>query len=160
MERPLDLNGVYHLSHLALVNIPYLGVRIYLWSGYGSDISIFVMKNVIGILWHIKDVVPDFVLLRLQCRDIRRGRTPGISSAREDAVELELWSDTVFNSILLPWQLTEQYSPIIQHDTLWFHSINSSQSKYFLFALRTQLEGCTQLPLIYVQLHSLSSSFS
>ncbi len=83
----MDLNGVYHLSHLALVNVPYLGVRIYLWSGYGSDISLFVMKNVIGILWHLKDVVPDFILLHIQCRNLRRSRTPAI---REDALELEL----------------------------------------------------------------------
>jgi len=71
VEKPLDLNGVYHLCHMVLVNIPYLAIRIYLWSGFGSDISLFIMKNVIAILWHLKDVVPDFVILHRQCQALK-----------------------------------------------------------------------------------------
>lgn len=69
--RPLDLNGVYHLCHMVLVNIPYLVIRIYLWSGYGSDISLFIMKNVISILWHLKDIIPDFIILHRQCQALK-----------------------------------------------------------------------------------------
>lgn len=71
VDRPLDLNGVYHLCHMVLVNIPYLAIRIYLWSGFGSDISLFIMKNVIAILWHLKDIIPDFVILHRQCRALK-----------------------------------------------------------------------------------------
>ena len=95
VERPLDLTGIYHLSHLAFVNIPYLAVRIYLWSGYGSDVSLFVMKNIIAVIWHLKDVVPDFVLLHRQCIDLKRGKqhrqvtaTDSFAANKED-VELE-----------------------------------------------------------------------
>lgn len=92
IEKPLNLNGVYHLSHMALVNIPYLAVRIYLWSGYGSDISLFIMKNIIGILWHLKDIVPDFVLLHTQCRSLKtdgNNHTLSVKNEKEDVVELE-----------------------------------------------------------------------
>ncbi|XP_057364840.1 uncharacterized protein LOC130685546 [Daphnia carinata] len=92
LEKPLDLNGVYHLSHMSLVNIPYLAVRIYLWSGYGSDISLFVMKNIFGILWHIKDIIPDFVLLHKQCQAMRGGVVPHrkvVVECKDDVVELE-----------------------------------------------------------------------
>ena len=92
LEKPLDLNGVYHLSHMSLVNVPYLAVRVYLWSGYGSDISLFVMKNVIGILWHLKDIVPDFILLHKQCKAMRGGivrHRKVVDECKDDAVELE-----------------------------------------------------------------------
>ena len=91
VEKPLDLNGVYHLSHMSLVNVPYLAVRIYLWSGYGSDISLFVMKNVIGILWHLKDIIPDFILLHKQCQSMSGGsiRHRKVDECKEDVVELE-----------------------------------------------------------------------
>lgn len=91
IEKPLDLNGVYHLCHMALVNIPYLAVRIYLWSGYGSDISLFIMKNIFGILWHLKDIVPDFVLLHRQCRALRSSaarRRAAVANEKEDVIEL------------------------------------------------------------------------
>ena len=91
VEKPLDLNGIYHLSHMSLVNVPYLAVRIYLWSGYGSDISLFVMKNVIGIIWHIKDIVPDFILLHKQCRSMNTSvrHRKVVDECKEDIVELE-----------------------------------------------------------------------
>ena len=96
VKRPLDLTGIYHLSHLAFVNIPYLAVRIYLWSGYGSDVSLFIMKNIIAVVWHLKDVVPDFVLLHRQCLELKRGNqqhrqviaTESFANNKED-VELE-----------------------------------------------------------------------
>ena len=71
MERPLDLKGVQHLCHLTLVNIPYLVIRVYLWSGFGSDISLFITKNVIEILWHFKDIIPDLVVLHRQCQSLK-----------------------------------------------------------------------------------------
>lgn len=125
MDQPLDLKGVYHLCHLALVNIPYLGVRIYLWSGFGSDISLFIMKNVIGILFHLKDVVPDFVLLHRQCLAIRRSRQPAVranSLAREDALELH-------------------WHPIILWLLFWFKSNSISQPSFSRGHHRTRLDG-------------------
>lgn len=93
VEKPLDLNGVYNISHMCLVNIPYLAIRIYLWSGYGSDISLFVMKNVIGILWHLKDIIPDFIVLHNQCRAISGSggvrHRKVIDEFKEEVVELE-----------------------------------------------------------------------
>ena len=89
--KSLDLNGVYNISHLLLVNVPYLAVRIYLWSGFGSDISMFVMKNVIAIVWSLKDICTDLMTLHHQCKSRGTGGTPAIASTEknDEIVELE-----------------------------------------------------------------------
>jgi len=90
-DKTLDLNGVYNISHLLLVNIPYLAFRIYLWSGFGSDISMFVMKNVIAIVWSLKDICADLMTLHHQCKSKGTGGTPAIASTEknDEIVELE-----------------------------------------------------------------------
>ena len=85
--KTLELDGVYHLSHLVLVNVPYLAVRIYLWSGFGSDISMFVMKNVIAIVYSLKEIVPDLMTLHRQCRGRQAVTEP--AKCAEEALELE-----------------------------------------------------------------------
>lgn len=90
-EKPFNLDGIYHFTHLVLVNIPYLAVRIYLWSGFGADISLFVMKNVISIVWSLKDVVIDLLELHRQClsRQQQRNQVRKQPEEGNEFVELE-----------------------------------------------------------------------
>lgn len=88
-DKPLDLSGISNLSHLVFVNLPYLSVRIYLWSGFGSDISMFVLKNVISVVWNLKDIVPELIVLHRQCRSIKTAVTVAPKRTSDEFVELE-----------------------------------------------------------------------
>lgn len=81
--RPLGLKLLYRLLRLALVDAPYLGVRCYLWAFVGHDVSLFVIKNVLGIYGGIRSLLPE---LRLYCRLL--GKSGGHRRPR-DALELK-----------------------------------------------------------------------
>jgi hypothetical protein len=50
---------LYKLIHLLVINLPYLGIRIHLWTTYDKDVSLFVVKNVFGILTTVRSIYPD-----------------------------------------------------------------------------------------------------
>lgn len=61
------LSFTYKMLHLLLVNIPYMAVRIYLWSTMGTDVSVFLIKNVVHIVMTLMDAKSDFLILRAAC---------------------------------------------------------------------------------------------
>lgn len=52
---PVPLGSLYKVLHLLLVDVPYLGIRIYLWQ-LGSDISLFIIKNMYSIARYLRDL--------------------------------------------------------------------------------------------------------
>lgn len=56
---PVGALLLYKILHLLLVNIPYLGVRVYLWTAFDKDVSLFIVKNILGIFSVLRTIVPD-----------------------------------------------------------------------------------------------------
>ena len=89
----LPLKIVYNLLHLCLIDIPYLAVRMYLWTAYAHNASIFLMKNVFGIVFVLRGIYPDFEELIRRHYSVdeshragSNGYLPGIT---EDHIEME-----------------------------------------------------------------------
>ena len=58
--RGLGISILYHLLRLVAVNIPYMVIRIFLSSGdTQKQLSIFVIKNILGILIAIRNLIPE-----------------------------------------------------------------------------------------------------
>lgn len=55
----LPFSVIHDLAHLILVDIPFLLVRGYLWIGHGQHTSLFMMKNVLGIIMTLRSLHPD-----------------------------------------------------------------------------------------------------
>ncbi|XP_046991966.1 transmembrane protein 121B-like [Schistocerca americana] len=55
----LPLNVLYNVLHLCLIDIPFLAIRIYIWVNYNKNASIFLMKNVFGIIMVLRSAYPD-----------------------------------------------------------------------------------------------------
>ncbi|EEC05820.1 conserved hypothetical protein, partial [Ixodes scapularis] len=87
--RPLGLKLLYKLLHLSLVNVPYLAIRVYLWGFFGHDVSLFIVKNLLGIYAGIRALVPD---LRLYCFLLsERGARKRVGDAEaRDPIELKV----------------------------------------------------------------------
>lgn len=47
--RGLGISIIYHLLRLFAVNTPFLVIRVHLSQSFGKDLSIFAVKNVLGI---------------------------------------------------------------------------------------------------------------
>ncbi|KAG0434581.1 hypothetical protein HPB47_019001, partial [Ixodes persulcatus] len=90
--RPLGLKLLYKLLHLSLVNVPYLAIRVYLWGFFGHDVSLFIVKNLLGIYAGIRALVPD---LRLYCFLLsERGARKRVNEAEaRDPIELKVMCD-------------------------------------------------------------------
>jgi len=44
---------------VVLINMPYMGVRIYLWTSFNADISVFLLKNIILTYVHLRSLIPE-----------------------------------------------------------------------------------------------------
>ncbi|XP_035222073.1 uncharacterized protein LOC118194961 [Stegodyphus dumicola] len=66
--RSLGLQLLYKGLHLGLVNIPYFVIRVYLWTLYDHDVTLFLLKNILAVIVTARSAVPD---LRLWWQSIR-----------------------------------------------------------------------------------------
>lgn len=57
--RSLGLQLLYKGLHLGLVNIPYFVIRVYLWSLYDHDVTLFLLKNILAVVITLRTLVPD-----------------------------------------------------------------------------------------------------
>lgn len=48
----------YNFLHLLLVQIPFLGIRIYMWIVYNQNASVFMMKNVLHLILFLHSLYP------------------------------------------------------------------------------------------------------
>jgi hypothetical protein len=55
----LPFSVLHDLVHLILVDVPFLGLRLYLWRAHNQHASVFMIKNVLGILLAIRSIHPD-----------------------------------------------------------------------------------------------------
>ncbi len=58
LERVIPIKVFYQLMHLLIINIPFLGVRIYLWNAYNYELSLFVVKNLCYIFMLMHSLYP------------------------------------------------------------------------------------------------------
>ncbi|KAL0271893.1 UNVERIFIED_CONTAM: hypothetical protein PYX00_005057 [Menopon gallinae] len=56
---PVCINVLHSLLHICLIDIPFLCVRLFLWIKFSHNASMFMMKNVFGIMNTIKSIHPD-----------------------------------------------------------------------------------------------------
>ncbi|XP_075525438.1 uncharacterized protein LOC142557460 isoform X1 [Dermacentor variabilis] len=75
LPRPLGLKLLYKVLHMGLVNVPYLAIRIYLWSFFGHDVSLFLIKNLLGIYSALRTLVPELRLYIFLLANRRRSHT-------------------------------------------------------------------------------------
>lgn len=75
LPRPLGLKLLYKLLHLCLINVPYLAIRLYLWSFFGHDVSLFLIKNLLGIYSAVRTLVPEAQLYFFLLSSRRRSHT-------------------------------------------------------------------------------------
>lgn len=58
--RGIGISIIYQLIKLFLINIPYLVIRIHLSRDPGKDLTIFTVKNVLGIWVAVRNLIPEF----------------------------------------------------------------------------------------------------
>lgn len=58
-QRPLGLQLLYKGLHLCLVNIPYIVIRVYLWTLYDHDVTLFLLKNILAVVITARTVIPE-----------------------------------------------------------------------------------------------------
>lgn len=69
--RSLGLQLLYKGLHLGMVNIPYFVIRVYLWSLYDHDVTLFLLKNILAVIITLRTLVPD---LKLWWHSIQQSR--------------------------------------------------------------------------------------
>ncbi|ODM94301.1 Cat eye syndrome critical region protein 6 [Orchesella cincta] len=60
----VPLETLYKVLHLILVNIPFLGVRLFLWNMFSTDTAIFMIKNIYAIIGFMRGFYGDLKLFR------------------------------------------------------------------------------------------------
>lgn len=58
--RGIGISIAYQLIKLCFINIPYLVIRIHLSRDPGKELSVFAVKNVLGIWVAIRNLIPEF----------------------------------------------------------------------------------------------------
>lgn len=56
---PVSISLIHTILHICCIDVPFLGVRLYLWVQYHHNSSIFIMKNVFGIISSLRATYPD-----------------------------------------------------------------------------------------------------
>jgi len=67
------------LSRFLFVNLPYFWLRIHFWQSLEQDVSIFILKNLLGILSTIRHIVPEVRIYFKLRRQEKRQRTAKIN---------------------------------------------------------------------------------
>lgn len=51
----------YNFLHLMLVQMPFLGIRLYMWAVFNQNASVFMMKNLLHIIFFLHSMYPHIV---------------------------------------------------------------------------------------------------
>lgn len=73
-ERPPLFGLVYSTLKLLAIEVPYLGVRVYLWDAYTSS-SVFMLKNILMIVVKLRYILPEYIVLLAKRRAQRQKDT-------------------------------------------------------------------------------------
>ena len=63
------LHALHHLVYLLLINVPLFAIRIVLWHVKNQNISVFLLKNILGIAFSIKTLIEEFSVAVEDVRD-------------------------------------------------------------------------------------------
>lgn len=50
---------IYRVVYLLIINVPFLVIRMYLWTYFSEDVSVFLLKNVILSYVHLRSFIPE-----------------------------------------------------------------------------------------------------
>lgn len=64
--RGLDISIIHHMLRLFAINVPYLAIRIHTAKYIGKDMSIFILKNILGIWVALRYVLVADVTIELR----------------------------------------------------------------------------------------------
>lgn len=51
----------YNFLHLMLVQMPFLGIRLYMWVVFNQNASVFIMKNLLHIIFFLHSLYPHII---------------------------------------------------------------------------------------------------
>lgn len=51
----------YNFMHLILVQMPFLGIRLYMWVVFNQNASVFIMKNVLHLIFFVHSLYPHII---------------------------------------------------------------------------------------------------
>lgn len=51
----------YNFLHLLLVQMPFLGIRLYMWAVFNQNASVFMMKNLLHIIFFLHSLYPHII---------------------------------------------------------------------------------------------------
>lgn len=94
LDRVIHIKVVSQLLQLFVTNIPFLGIRIYLWAQLNYDLSLFVVKNLCYIFMLLHSLYPGvaYVLTGKPC-----GHLLPFEKKKQDEIEHEEIIDQVDN---------------------------------------------------------------
>jgi CECR6/TMEM121 family len=69
----LPFNVINDVTHFLLVDLPFLLIRSYLWIGHRQHTTLFMMKNVLGIMMTLRSLQPDLHALCKRRRQKEEG---------------------------------------------------------------------------------------
>jgi hypothetical protein len=99
---PVQLEFLYKILHLVFVNGSYLGVRLYLWSYFHTDTSMFIIKNIYSILMFLREVPEDMkkleALWRLRRFDKKNNPIETSSSTDDDKKRVRMEAMNILNN--------------------------------------------------------------
>eukprot|EP00096_Caligus_rogercresseyi_P008877 TRINITY_DN2890_c0_g1_i1.p1 TRINITY_DN2890_c0_g1~~TRINITY_DN2890_c0_g1_i1.p1 ORF type:complete len:213 (-),score=42.37 TRINITY_DN2890_c0_g1_i1:29-667(-) len=87
LNKIVKIKFAYQLLQLTVINIPFLGLRMYLWVQYNFNLSLFVVKNLCYIFMLLHSLYPAAKTIARQTfsRTRFRGKNPQPSEAHEMA---------------------------------------------------------------------------
>jgi len=48
----------YNFLHLVLVQMPFFGIRLYMWCVFNQNASVFMMKNILHLIFFLHSLYP------------------------------------------------------------------------------------------------------
>lgn len=81
LENVIEIKVLHQLLHLLLINIPFLGVRIYLWAAFNYELSLFVVKNLCYIFMLVHSLYPGIMwMVHHRKSALAASKSPDLSS--------------------------------------------------------------------------------
>lgn len=105
--RGLGVSIAYHLLRLLAVNMPYLFIRIILASQEArKDLSVFIIKNILGITLSIRNLVPE-IKLWLKITKVKAKLRSEITNENgsNDRIRIKIDPSGKFDPISQAWEL-------------------------------------------------------
>lgn len=85
----------YNFMHLILVQMPFLGIRLYMWVVFNQNASVFIMKNVLHLILFMHSLYPHIIEISKKnkyspegCRDEAEPEIILTNRKHDDSIEI------------------------------------------------------------------------